>query len=354
MPKSVELINDNDVILITGASGFIGRRVIANLLVRGFQNLRCLVRTREAAEELETFALTINPAARIHIIVGNLLSPGDCELITEGVALILHLAAGRGEKSFADAFLNSVVTTKNLLQAVRGCTTLRRIVNVSSFTVYTNDGSDGRNQLDEDSPTEQHPEQRGDPYCFAKSKQEQILLEYGRQLSLPYVIVRPGYVYGPGNESLTARVGIGTFGIFMHLGGGNPIPMTYVDNCAEAIVLAGIRAGVDGEIFNVVDDDIPTSRTLIKLYKSHVRQFRSIYLPHFVSYMFCSAWERYSKWSKNQLPPVFNRRDWCATWRRTRYSNEKLKRRLGWTQKVRTEDGMQMYFHACRELNTNA
>jgi nucleoside-diphosphate-sugar epimerase len=49
---------------------------------------------------------------------GNLLSRKDCEVATQDVAVIYHLAAGTGTKSFADAFVNSVVTTRNLLRAL--------------------------------------------------------------------------------------------------------------------------------------------------------------------------------------------------------------------------------------------
>ncbi len=83
-----------------------------------------------------------------------------------------------------------------------------------------------------------------------------------------------------GNEAITNRVGIGTFGLFLHLGGSNTMPLTFVDNCAEAIVLAGLTPGVDGQVFNVVDDDLPSSRQFLRLYKRNVRRFRSLYLPH--------------------------------------------------------------------------
>src|SRR5207302_3097537 len=123
---------------------------------------------------------------------------------------------------------------------------------------------------------------------------------------IPYVIVRPGYVYGPGNEPITSRVGIGTFGLFLHLGGSNSIPFTYVDNCADAIVLAGLKRGVEGEVFNVVDDDSPSSRAFLRLYKKKVGGFRSLYVPHAVSYALCFLWEKYAEWSEGQLPPAFN------------------------------------------------
>jgi len=285
---------------------------------------------------------------------GNLLSREDCVAATKDVAVIFHLAAGRGEKSFPDAFMNSVVTTRNLLEASLRHTCLRRFVSISSFAVYTNTQKPRLRLLDESCPVEKHPELRGDAYCFAKVKQDEIVTEYGKRFGIPYVIVRPGYVYGPGNEAITGRVGIGTFGVFLHLGGSNTIPFTYVDNCAEAIVLAGLKNGVDGEVFNVVDDDLPSSRRFLWLYKRNVRRFKSIYVPHAVSYALCCLWEKYAGWSEGQLPPVFNRRTWHAYWRKTRYSNERLKARLGWTPKVPMTEGLRRYFQSCRERGRHA
>ena len=115
-----------------------------------------------------------------------------------------------------------------------------------------------------------------------------------KKYGIPYVIVRPGSVYGPGKEAIPGRVGIDTFGIFMHLGGSNKIALTYVDNCAEAIVLAGIMKGIDGEVFNIVDDDLPSSRRFLSLYKRNVKRFKSIYVPHALSYFLCYLWEKYS------------------------------------------------------------
>ncbi|MGC1647284.1 MAG: hypothetical protein WA741_15815, partial [Candidatus Sulfotelmatobacter sp.] len=133
------------------------------------------------------------------------------------------------------------------------------------------------------------------------------------------------------------------------LGGSNPIPFTYVENCADAIALAGVTQGVDGEIFNVVDDELPSSRRFLRLYKKNVKQFTSLYVPHVVSYSLCWLWERYSAWSEEQLPPVFNRSRWYANWKKTRYSNQKLKARVGWTPKVSTSAGLALFFEGCRQ-----
>lgn len=344
------LLNRSDCILITGANGFIGSRVVAGLLDRGFSNLRCLVRPSGNANKL----LAAPDGASIDVISGNLLSPEDCRAAVKDASVVYHLAAARGEKSFPDAFMNSVVTTRNLLEAAvdNGC--LKRFVNVSSFAVYSNRAKPSRRVLDETCPVERQPHLRGEAYCFAKVRQDDIVEEYGRTRKLPYVIVRPGYVYGPGNEAISSRVGISTFGVFLHLGGGNTIPLTYVENCVDAILRAGMLKGVDGEIFNVVDDDVPTSRLFLREYKRHVRKFRSWYVPHPVSYALCFLWERYSTWSQGQLPPAFNTRCWHAYWKQTRYSNDKLKTRLGWQQPVPTAEGLRRYFQSCRARDQHA
>jgi nucleoside-diphosphate-sugar epimerase len=208
--------------------------------------------------------------------------------------------------------------------------------------------------LDESCPMETQPELRGDAYTFAKVKQDEIIQEYGQKFALPHVIVRPGVVYGPGNESIHGRVGIGTFGVFLHLGGSNIIPLTYVDNCADAIVLAGLKAGVDGEAFNVVDDDLPTSRRFLRLYKKNVKRFRSFYVPKLFSYALCRLWERYYYSSQGQMPLAYSRKTWHAYWKKTRYSNEKLKNKLGWTPRVSATDALNRHFESCRRKVAHA
>jgi len=344
------VIAASERVLITGATGFIGSRVVQALFRFGFRDLVCLARSTSDRSRLDAVE---RPAdARLKVVTGNLLSPKDCAAAAAGAAAIIHLAAGGSDKSYPDAFMNCVITTRNLLEAGLQAGCLRRFVNISSFAVYSNREKQGR-LLDESSPMESRPELR-DAYCFAKIKQDELVADYGRRGGFSHVIVRPGSVYGPGKGGIPSRIGIDTFGLFLHLGGGNRIPFTYVDNCAEAIVLAGLSAGVEGEVFNVVDDDLPSSSKFLRLYKRRVKDFSSVYMPHWASYIFCWAWERYSDWSEGQLPPVFNRRRWHALWKSSRYSNEKLKTRVGWSPTVATPEGLDRYFESCRKRDALA
>jgi nucleoside-diphosphate-sugar epimerase len=354
MPEHSFIARPSDLILITGATGFIGRRVVKALLDLGFSNLRCLARPSSNKEALNEVLRVHAKCAQVEVMTGNLLSPQDCVSAAKGVKVVFHLAAGRGAKSFPDAFLNSVVTTRNLLDACISHADLRRFVNTSSFAVYSNYGNPRRGLLDESSPVEGRPEQRGNAYCFAKTEQDKLVIDYSRRFGVPYILIRPGYVCGPGNPGIHSRVGIDTFGIFLHLGGGNKIPVTYVDNCAEAMALAGLEEAVDGEVFNVVDDDLPSSRTFLRMYKRQVKSFHSIYVPHALSYLLCSMWEWYSKWSQGQLPPAYNRKAWRASWKRTKYSNAKLKTRVGWNPSVPMNEALLRHFEGSRGGAQNA
>jgi len=348
------IIERNEPILVTGASGFIGFRLVQTLLGLGFSQVRCFTRPSSNMTHTDALSRLSHDGIRVEVLKGNLLSPADCATATKNAAVIFHLAAGRGEKSYPDAFINSVVTTRNLLEATLGHHCLKRFVNISSFSVYSNRRKDIYRLLDESCPVEEFPALRGEAYCFAKVEQDKIVEEYGRKMGIPYTIVRPGQVYGPGNEGISGRVGIGTFGIFLHLGGSNKLPLTYVDNCAEAIALAGLKTGADGQVFNVVDDDLPSSRKFLRMYKKNVASFPSLYVPHFLSYTLCYLWEKYSRWSEEQLPPAFNRKRWHAYWKRTRYSNEKLKAQLGWKPKISTDEGLRYFFESCRNRRANA
>ena len=345
------IINHDDLILITGSNGFIGSKVVKILLEYGFMNLRCLTRPSSNLNELNK-VISSFPKAEVKVIMGNLLSKDDCQKIVKDVKIIYHLAAGRGVKSYPDAFMNSVLTTRNLLDAVLKENKLKRFVNISSFTVYSNKKIKKGGLLDETCPIEQPSHLRGSAYCFAKVKQDELVIDYGEKYKIPYVILRPGAVYGPGNPGITGRVGIDTFGIYFHMGGSNRIPLSYVDNCASAIVLAGIIKGIDGEIFNVVDDDLPRSRKFLKLYKKNVKRFKSIYIPKWLSYLLCFFWEKYSKWSNQQLPMVFSRSRWSSDWKGNKYTNDKLKRLLGWQPKVPFKEALNKYFEYQKSIRS--
>ena len=113
--------------------------------------------------------------------------------------------------------------------------------------------------LNETTPLESRPEKR-DLYAQCKLRQEQLFWEYHRQKGVPLTVLRPGVIYGPRGSALSSRIGLRMPGVFLFFGGDNLLPLSYVENCAEAIVLAGRTRPATGEIYNVLDDELMSCR----------------------------------------------------------------------------------------------
>ena len=168
---------------------------------------------------------------------------------------------------------------------------------------------------------------------------------------IPYVIVRPGYVYGPGNEahhrtaSASARSACSCTSA-----AATPIPFTFVDNCADAIVLAGLDAGVDGHVFNVVDDDLPSSRRFLRLVQAAgaAASPRSMCRTRSATRS-AALWEKILGLVRGAAAAGrINRRRWHAFWKKTRYSNEKVEDAARLDAAGADAEGLRRYFESCR------
>ena len=178
------IIDRSDRVLITGVSGFVGSRVVEILLEYGFTKLRCLVRSSKNLARLQRIADSAK--VEVDFYKGDLLSAEDCINAAKDVSVIYHLAVGATGKSFPSAFMNVVIPTRNLLDASLRSNCLKRFVNTSSFAVYSNQNKPRPGLLDESCPIDKHPELRGDAYGFAKLKQDEIVMGYGKKYGMPY------------------------------------------------------------------------------------------------------------------------------------------------------------------------
>jgi nucleoside-diphosphate-sugar epimerase len=330
-------------ILVTGAGGFLGTALIERLLELGYIDIRCNLRRKVNIPKLETLSKQF-PQASLEYCIGNLKSKVEARRAVNDVQIIFHLAAGlKGDA--ADLFLDSVVASRNLLEAITDMKPMR-VVLVSSFGVYGVANLGRGTIVNEETPLEAHPKWR-DGYAHSKLRQEQLFREYQQRNGFELVVLRPGVIYGPGGGHFSSRVGLMLGGSLLHLGGNNLLPLSYVRNCADAIVTAGMHGQSAGQVYNVHDDDLPTSRRYLRAYKKSVRNIRSISLPYFALRLLSKGLERYNKYSKGQLPSVFTPYKVASLWAGNKFDNSKL-HSIGWRQLVPTAEGLRLSFAAFR------
>lgn len=224
-------------ILVTGASGFVGGRVVERLALDRFDGVRALVHKWSRAARVAKFP--------IEIVAGDILNLADAAAAMQGITHVVHCA-------FSDAPAVIVEGTRNLLAAAHAVG-VKRFVFVSTAEVY---GVKVTGTIDETAPTPH----TGRTYGDAKINAENACREY-QQRGLSTAIVRPSIVYGPFSRSWVVgtakRLQSGLWSEFEGYGDGlcNAV---FVDDLASAILLAVDHPAADGEAFNVNGPEVGT------------------------------------------------------------------------------------------------
>jgi nucleoside-diphosphate-sugar epimerase len=325
--------------LVTGASGFLGSRVVRQLCDSGVRRIRCFIRPNSDISALEAVRERY-PATGIEYMVGNLLCLSDAIRATRRVDTVYHLAAEiRGMP--ATMFANTVVASRNLLDGIVQ-NAVSRVILVGSIAAYGVAHLPRTVSVTEEIELEANPEKR-DMYCFAKVRQELLFQRYRREHSFELVILRSGVIYGEGGNVLPSRIGFYVGPLFLQIRGRNLLPLTYVENCASAVVLAAQPSTFPEGIYNVVDDDLPTSIEYLRQYRFHVGKMHSVRLPMFLADFLSKGIEHYHAYSKAQIPLALTPYRVRSTWKGHTYSNAKLKS-VGWRQGVPTQEAMSRAF----------
>lgn len=181
------------MILVTGASGFIGSHVAAQLLERG-ERVRTIVRAGSVRENLTPLI-----AAGLEIVEGDLLDGAVVRRALEGVTAVQHIAGWISTKQRDADKLHELnyVATQQLWQACRDAQVARIVYLGSIFAL----GGDSRAPVDEDATytLDALPV----PY-FAAKRRAELLTEDAIAAGLPIVRAYPGYCLGPGDVYLSS------------------------------------------------------------------------------------------------------------------------------------------------------
>jgi len=318
-------------VLVTGAGGYIGSQLVKILMRRKNIDVKAVVRLGSDQSRLNGFGDII-----YHI---DLTRKKDIKKMLEGIDIIYHLAAGTTGSHF-EMMMNTVVATENLLDALKGHN-IKRFVLVSSFSVYQMTALKPGAVLDENCPVESNLKAR-DPYTITKVRQERLVREKCEKMGIPFIIIRPGKVYGPGDNPIPPQLGLSIPGIcFIYIGGSSIIPFTHVSNCTEAIYLAGVVDGIEGEAFNIVDDDLPTQKEYLRSYQKNFGKIpRKVWVPYKLFKFMAIGFEIATKKTKGNIPPVISRYRAENLWKNLHYDNTKAKTRLNWIPRIGIHEGI--------------
>ena len=339
------------MILVTGSNGFLGSAVVARLALATDTPIRCLVRPGSSTVRIDELI----SSGRVELHRGTLNSNFDCWAATEGVDTIYHLAAGMGGGAMADVWMTTVVATDNLMRALAKRKaegqSLHRMVHCSSFSVYGVGSLPPGATVDENTPLET-ARAEADDYSHAKLRQEELVRSAAADQGFELVVVRPGVVYGPGGGGLSRRIGIRQGSLIVSMGGKNLLPLSYVDNCAEAMVHLGEASDTAGETFNVHDDELLTAKEFLRRYRAEAEPMTAVSLPKPVTKALAGTVEWYHERSKGHMPAAISTHMFRTIWSGNNFDNSKLKA-TGWRPTVPTNEGLRRYFASvAAESNT--
>jgi len=227
--------------LVTGASGFIGKHLVRNL-VEQEREVRCLVRKTSDIQYLEDLG--------VELFYGDLLNKDSLKDIARDCNIVYHLAGEIYSNRCKDFYRVNFGGTRNLVEVCR-TEKLAKFVFLSSIAAVGPNREQGI-LLDEQSPCKPL-----DAYGKSKLQAEKLLMESFEKYAFPALSIRAPTVYGPLGKSKILKKLVDRIytGRFLTLGNGKNLrSMCYIDNLIQALMEAGRSSSAIGEIYFVADE----------------------------------------------------------------------------------------------------
>jgi nucleoside-diphosphate-sugar epimerase len=233
--------------LVTGATGFIGRHLVARLSEQG-EPVRALY--RDEAKK------------RLYLVLGEEALLGDvCDRqvmreAVEGVDIVYHCAAAHSTSSVEEIRRTNLQSVQTLFDVLREVKSSARVVLMSSINVL---GSGNYENANEEMPRRR----TGDVHVDQKIAAEELAGEAIAE-GLNIVVLRPGLVYGPGDHNLQKLARAIFLGKFMYIGGrDNVVPLVHVSDMTQAMILAAHATLPLARWYNVTDGSRTTIGQLV-------------------------------------------------------------------------------------------
>jgi len=310
-------------VLLTGATGFIGRPLAAKLLSLGAR-LRVLVRN---GNDTKSFA------PQIESVLGDLTDADSLVQATRGCQVVVHLAAILGDRfeqrsRFCEV---NVEGTRSLAEAAL-CNGVERFLHVSSVWAY---GLVPREGIDETCPLLPS----NTPYGDSKAESQKLVERLCKERSLPALIVQPGDVYGPADQKWTlGPMALMRSGKFKLIDEGKGLfQPIYLDDLVEGIAQAAEKGRV-GESYILCGEEITTFNVYFRHLAAIAKVQKLPSVPYRLAITMAAIAEMFAQLT--HTAPPFTRTGVRGTHRRDSYSIRKAKEQLGFCPKTTLAEGL--------------
>jgi 2-alkyl-3-oxoalkanoate reductase len=318
----------NMPVLVTGATGLIGSHVV-DLLVERAESVRALVRPGEVTDRLVSQG--------VDICLGDMKDRASLAAAVTGVDRVIHCAARTGPWGPRGEYeATNVLGLEDLIELSLAAG-VQRFVHVSSVIVY---GADVGGAADETAPMYIEPH---NPYNWSKVIGERVVEKYIKEKRAAITVVRPGWVYGPRDGN--------SFGRFASMvknekmvvigSGKNHVPLVYVTDVAEGILLASSAQQAVGEAFTFVNDELVTQNEFFEAIAQELQvPAPRIHVPYRLARLIGESAEAAFQLVKIQQSPPLTRYGAQLLGGENRLSIQKARRELGWSPHVNLAEGV--------------
>ena len=323
--NSIPSLPTDSTVLVTGATGFTGAVLLRKLCA---QSLRVRAIARPSSD--------LSPLADLPVqwFRSQVYDPETIAAAMQGVTHVFHVAAafrspGIGEDEYRRVH---VVSTQLLAEAALRQPAFQRFVHVSTVGVH---GHIAHPPADENAPFAP-----GDLYQTTKAEAETWLHEFAAARSLPYTVIRPAAIYGPGDRRLLKVFKMARAPFFPVLGRGKCLyHLIHVDDLTDAFLLAATHPAALSRPFICGN---PAATPLLEMGRIIAdelhRPFRPVRLPAAPFFALAAVTEALCR-PLHVAPPIYRRRVAFFTKDRS-FDTSRIRNELGFTPKWTAEEGL--------------
>lgn len=311
-------------VLVTGGTGFAGSHLTKKLLDLDF-NVRLLVRNGSVAK--------LRNSDMPEVVLGDIRDVTAVKKAVKGVDLVFNLAAAYRKAGIKDVdyYDTNVKGVSNLLKAAME-------FGIEQFVQCSTAGVHG--PIDNPPANEESPYNPRDIYQITKLLGELLVRDCHRKTGMPFTIIRPCAIYGPGDSRLLKLFRLASMRFVPVLGSGQAYyHLIHINDLTTAFILAAFHPKAQQEAFIIGDDNCYTINEIIDMISSRLgRDGKRFHLPPFPFKVLGNVVEKTSI-TIGIEPLIYRRRVDFFTISRS-FTNTKALNLLGFKPKTKLIDGL--------------